>query len=344
MVTFLAWASLVQVPFSAPIYFCYVAPLAVVAGVALAGHNGALARPAVGVAAAVMLAFALISMNRGYVYNLGVIHQPFAYTTPLDLERASLCVSRDDAVSYRRVIELVSTHIGNGKLVAGPDAPEVYFLAGRFSQSGSLFDFFADQPSADGGLSDMSGLAGASVVVLNHDQQFSIGLSEAPSRQGAADVSEFGTRRGAGSEVAVMGARERLMEHPSIYSAWQAPFAAQKFAPVERWLRNHRVHRVLDVGCGAGTNAGHFSGVEYIGIDVNERYLQAASARFRGRFVQADLTSTDLSSLGTFDMILANSFLHHVTDSDAQRILAQLSPLLAADGTIHILDLVSARS
>ena len=35
---------------------------------------------------------------------------------------------------------------------------------------------------------------------------------------------------------------------------------------------------------------------------------------FRGQFVQADLTSADLSSLGTFDMILANSFLHHVTD------------------------------
>jgi SAM-dependent methyltransferase len=137
-----------------------------------------------------------------------------------------------------------------------------------------------------------------------------------------------------------VGIRERLMEHPAIYSAWQAPFAAQKFAPVERWLRNNTVRRVLDVGCGAGTNAGHFSVVDYTGIDLNERYLQVARAKFRGRFVQADLTSTDLSSLGTFDMILANSFLHHVSDSDAERILAQLSPLLAADGTIHILDLV----
>ena len=75
-------------------------------------------------------------------------------------------------------MKLVSTHIGSGKLVAGPDAPEVYFLAGRFSQSGSLFDFFADQPVTDSGLSDISGLAGASVVVLNHNQLFSIGLSE----------------------------------------------------------------------------------------------------------------------------------------------------------------------
>lgn len=137
-----------------------------------------------------------------------------------------------------------------------------------------------------------------------------------------------------------MGARERLLEHPSVYSAWQAPFAAKKFAPVERWLRRHPVRRVLDVGCGAGTNARHFAGVDYVGIDVNERYLESARARFRGQFVQADLTSADLSSLGTFDMILANSFLHHVNDADTERILAQLATLLAADGTIHILDLV----
>ena len=137
-----------------------------------------------------------------------------------------------------------------------------------------------------------------------------------------------------------MGAREWLMEHPRVYSAWQAPFVAQKFAPVERWLRDQEIRRVLDVGCGAGTNAGRFSDVEYVGIDVNERYLQAARAKFRGHFVQADLTSTDLSSLGTFDMILANSFFHHVTDSDVERILAQLTLLLAPEGTIHILDLV----
>jgi SAM-dependent methyltransferase len=137
-----------------------------------------------------------------------------------------------------------------------------------------------------------------------------------------------------------MGARERLLEHPAVYSAWQAPFAAQKFAPVERWLREHKVRRVLDVGCGAGTNAEHFADADYVGIDLNERYLAVARTRFPGRFIQADLTSADLASLGTFDMILANSFLHHVSDSAAERILAQLSPLLASNGTIHILDLV----
>ena len=137
-----------------------------------------------------------------------------------------------------------------------------------------------------------------------------------------------------------MGARERLLEHPAVYAAWQAPFAAQKFAPVERWLRHRTVQRVLDVGCGAGTNAGRFTGMDYVGIDINARYLNAARARFAGQFVHADLVRADLSSLGTFDMILANSFLHHVADADVERILAQISTLLAPGGTIHVLDLV----
>ena len=137
-----------------------------------------------------------------------------------------------------------------------------------------------------------------------------------------------------------MRARDRLLEHPAVYGAWQAPFAAQKFAPVERWLREHEFRKVLDVGCGAGTNAGRFDQVEYVGIDVNERYLQAARARFRGRFIQADLTTADLTSLGTFDVILINSFLHHLDDVAVERILAQAAGLLTANGRIHILELV----
>ena len=61
--------------------------------------------------------------------------------------------------------------------MAGPDAPEVYFLTGRFSPSGTLFDFFTDQVSAEGGLNDLPGLPGASVVVLNHGRRFSLGPS-----------------------------------------------------------------------------------------------------------------------------------------------------------------------
>ena len=34
----------------------------------------------------------------------------------------------------------------------------MYFLTGRFSPSGTLFDFFTDEVSAEGGLNDLPGL------------------------------------------------------------------------------------------------------------------------------------------------------------------------------------------
>ncbi len=133
---------------------------------------------------------------------------------------------------------------------------------------------------------------------------------------------------------------DRVLEHPMVYAAWQAPFASQKFAPAERRLSRQNIRRILDVGCGPGTNAPRFAGADYVGVDINERYLAIARARHRGRFIQADLQTTDLSWLGTFDAILVNSFLHHVPDDAVRRILQQLQRLLDPDGTVHVLELV----
>jgi SAM-dependent methyltransferase len=136
------------------------------------------------------------------------------------------------------------------------------------------------------------------------------------------------------------GLVDRILEHPVVYATWQAPFAAKKFAPAERHLKGREVRRVLDVGCGPGTNAPRFAGSDYVGLDINPRYLAIARAKYPGRFVEADLESADLSSLGAFDTILVNSFLHHVPDEAVERILRQLGQRLTPDGRVHLLELV----
>jgi SAM-dependent methyltransferase len=103
------------------------------------------------------------------------------------------------------------------------------------------------------------------------------------------------------------------------------------------------MRRVLDVGCGPGTNAPRFSGAEYVGVDINEEYLAIARSKYAGRFVQADLAVADLTSFGAFDVILVNSFLHHLPDGAVTRLLGQLARLLEPDGRIHILELVLPR-
>jgi SAM-dependent methyltransferase len=133
------------------------------------------------------------------------------------------------------------------------------------------------------------------------------------------------------------------MEFTHAYRLWQAPFAEDKFAAVVAHNNLRQVRRVLDVGCGPGTNARHFSHAHYIGIDCNLAYIDYARRRHRGEFVVADARTYQVPSDQRFDFILANSFLHHIDAENCRSILSHLGTLLTEDGHVHILDLVLAR-
>lgn len=132
---------------------------------------------------------------------------------------------------------------------------------------------------------------------------------------------------------------EKLLEKTWVYRLWQAPFADAKWAPVARHNDLSRVQRVLDVGCGPGTNTRHFLDKDYLGIDINEDYIAYARGKYGKDFVAADVTRWQ-SPEGRFDFILLNSFLHHIDESGCRDILQALQRLLGEAGTIHVLDLV----
>jgi trans-aconitate methyltransferase len=140
--------------------------------------------------------------------------------------------------------------------------------------------------------------------------------------------------------MAAMKIHARLMEHTLAYRVWQAPFAERKLAPLFAHNEVARARRVLDVGCGPGTNTHHFSGADYLGIDYNPAYIESARRRHGREFVVADVTAYRVSPEQRFDLILANSLFHHIDDASTRRILAHLATLLTDDGHIHIMDLV----
>jgi SAM-dependent methyltransferase len=137
-----------------------------------------------------------------------------------------------------------------------------------------------------------------------------------------------------------MDLNERVMKNTHVYRAWQAPFADSKLAPVLVHNDLRQVRRVLDVGCGPGTNTKHFIHTYYLGIDHNPRYLEYARRRHGRDFLVADINHWPLARTARFDFILINSLLHHVDTPSARRILSQLRTLLTDDGHVHILDLV----
>ena len=131
-----------------------------------------------------------------------------------------------------------------------------------------------------------------------------------------------------------------LLEQTLVYKAWQAPFAKKKLLPVLRNNELSKVRRVLDVGCGPGTNTVFFAKNDYIGVDINEKYIRYARERHGRELIVADVRNYDPSANGKFDFVLANSFLHHLPTEDVLGILSRLSALLSEDGHIHILELV----
>jgi trans-aconitate methyltransferase len=132
----------------------------------------------------------------------------------------------------------------------------------------------------------------------------------------------------------------RIMEHTLAYRLWQAPFAEKKVAPLFAHNDVARARRVLDVGCGPGTNTHHFASAEYLGVDFNPAYIDSARRRHGREFIVADVTTHQVPPERRFDLILANSLFHHIDDESTRRILRHLATLLAPGGHVHVFDLV----
>jgi SAM-dependent methyltransferase len=95
---------------------------------------------------------------------------------------------------------------------------------------------------------------------------------------------------------------------------------------------------VLDVGCGTGTNAKHFEHTEYLGIDINQQYIDDARQRFKGQFIAADIRSYTPPVHARFDFVLINSFLHHLDSDNVKGVLGRVHKALTDDGHVHILE------
>ena len=140
-----AMSSLVQFPFSAPIYFCYVAPLTILAATALLASTPQSPRLILGALAAFYLLFGVLIVTPSFIYTMGYSYTPDLQTLQLALPRAGgIRIDPGEAQLYQRMIPLIQAHAIGEYMYAAPDCPEVYFLSGLQNPTRTLFDFFDD--------------------------------------------------------------------------------------------------------------------------------------------------------------------------------------------------------
>jgi hypothetical protein len=168
-----AMVSLVQFPFSAPVYFFYVAPLAMLTIALLLETMGVASRFTTVSAAVFYLLFALLFVNRSSIYGMGLVFVRNAATVRLDLPRGGIRVRADDAAVYRTVVELVDRHATGRHIFAAPDCPEVYFLTGRANPLPTLFEFLDPVPPDSASVLESLRTHDVRVVVINRRPDFS---------------------------------------------------------------------------------------------------------------------------------------------------------------------------
>ncbi|HEY0385012.1 MAG TPA: class I SAM-dependent methyltransferase [Pyrinomonadaceae bacterium] len=106
---------------------------------------------------------------------------------------------------------------------------------------------------------------------------------------------------------------ERVEEH-RYEKEWHIPAAAD--------FTSARGLRVLEIGCGLGTDGAQFAkaGAIYTGVDLTEAAIELARRRFElfglpGKFQTADAENLDFPD-NSFDLIYSHGVLHHTPDTE----------------------------
>ena len=130
--------------------------------------------------------------------------------------------------------------------------------------------------------------------------------------------------------------KDTILESPVGYALWSEPFNRPKLRAIDRMLEAFPPARqkVLDVGCGPGTNAPHFEGWDYLGVDINPQYIAAANRKYpERRFLAGNATQLDLNG-ERFPLVLINSLMHHLDDGECAQLLGGLRPIIEDESVV----------
>jgi SAM-dependent methyltransferase len=139
---------------------------------------------------------------------------------------------------------------------------------------------------------------------------------------------------------------EKISDHPVLFifirGILENDFKAIR-ATIREDLKLDGGRRSLDLGCGPGAFSDLFEADDYVGIDMNTRYIEYARNHRKGTFVAGDARRVDLPD-GRFDQVLIFGLLHHLPDEDARAVLAETRRLLVPGGRALVIEDIPAVS
>jgi len=158
-----------QFPFSAPVYFCFVAPVLFVMLAALAEQTKAPSHsmsPLLPVLVFFLL-FGITAVLPSQLYLSSFARPPteIAFTMP----RASGLVADKKIVDiYEQTVAEILRHAGSAPIYAGPDSPGLYFLTGHRNPTRIAWEFLSGADADPERILKAIDTSGVQAVAINH--------------------------------------------------------------------------------------------------------------------------------------------------------------------------------
>lgn len=95
--------------------------------------------------------------------------------------------------------------------------------------------------------------------------------------------------------------------------------------------------KILDVGCGIGNLATHFSQRFYYGIDIDVSRIDYAKKHFKGNFLLASATKLPFKEK-FFDGILVVALFHHLDGKDVPDAIEELKRVVKKNGRVVVIE------
>ena len=128
---------------------------------------------------------------------------------------------------------------------------------------------------------------------------------------------------------------EALLSNPLLYRLHAAGVDRAKFAAIRKIRADFTGLKVLDLGCGPGNTTHIFSGSNYTGVDINEKYIKIAAEKYPiHRFISGDAGDAEWGE--GFDIILINSFFHHLDDNEVVKVSKAVASALSDGGIVIV--------
>jgi len=117
-----------------------------------------------------------------------------------------------------------------------------------------------------------------------------------------------------GQEASKLDPRS-ILSFPSVYRLFSMLIGAHRsrIISVEQYIRPKASDRVLDCGCGPAILLEYLPDVEYVGIDIDEKYIAQSRRRYgdRATFRLGPVGEETIQEEDHYDLVLAWGLLHH---------------------------------